>query len=92
MFECLFQCDNKEHFIERIKGMDLEVQKLLVEYIQQVIDFCPSTITLFITGHHRNYRKKHLHVEDICIHCYCTSFLCTKFMTLPPFWKLFGKR
>lgn len=39
MFECLFQCDNKEHFIERIKGMDLEVQKSLVEYIQQVIDF-----------------------------------------------------
>ena len=39
MFECLFQCDNKEHFIERIKEMDLEVQKSLVEYIQQVIDF-----------------------------------------------------
>ena len=36
MLECLFQCDNKEHFIERIKGMDLEVQKSLVEYIQQV--------------------------------------------------------
>ena len=32
----LFQCDNKEHFIERIKEMDLEVQKSLVEYIQQV--------------------------------------------------------
>jgi len=40
MQECLFQCENKEHFIERIKEMDLEVQKSLVEYIQQVIFFC----------------------------------------------------
>ena len=48
MFECLFQCDNKEHFIERIKGMDLEVQKSLVEYIQQVTDFFPSTLTVIL--------------------------------------------
>ena len=39
MLECFFQCENKEHFIERIKEMDLEVQKSLVEYIQQVINF-----------------------------------------------------
>ena len=32
----LSQCDNKEHFIERIKEMDLEVQRSLVEHIQQV--------------------------------------------------------
>ena len=32
----LSQCDNKEHFIERIKEMNLEVQRSLVEHIQQV--------------------------------------------------------
>ena len=35
-FVLLSQCDNKEHFIERIKEMDLEVQRSLVEHIQQV--------------------------------------------------------
>ncbi|XP_078351511.1 uncharacterized protein LOC144636228 isoform X2 [Oculina patagonica] len=38
MLGCAVQSDNKEHFIERIKGMDLEVQKSLVEYIQQITD------------------------------------------------------
>ena len=31
-----FQCDRKEHFIERIKEMDFEVQTQLVPYIQEV--------------------------------------------------------
>jgi len=38
MLGCAVQCENKEHFIERIKEMDLEVQKSLVEYIQQITD------------------------------------------------------
>ena len=36
---CVFlflQCDNKEVFIEKIKEMDLEMQQLLVPYIQEV--------------------------------------------------------
>ena len=36
---CVFrfsQCDNKEVFIEKIKEMDVEMQQLLVPYIQEV--------------------------------------------------------
>ncbi|KAJ7381954.1 positive regulation of protein localization to cilium [Desmophyllum pertusum] len=45
MLGCAVQCDNKEHFIERIKEMDLEVQKSLVEYIQQITDNTDNVLT-----------------------------------------------
>ncbi|XP_068681425.1 girdin-like isoform X2 [Montipora foliosa] len=38
MLGCAVQCENKEHFIERITQMDMDVQKSLVEYIQQITD------------------------------------------------------
>ena len=33
---CAVQCERKEHFIEIIKSMDLEIQHKIVDYIQQV--------------------------------------------------------
>lgn len=38
MLGCAVQCDNKEHFIERMTQMHVDVQKSLVEYIQQITD------------------------------------------------------
>ncbi|KAG8189736.1 hypothetical protein JTE90_012916 [Oedothorax gibbosus] len=35
---CAVQCERKEHFIEVIKSMDLEIQHKIVDYIQQVTD------------------------------------------------------
>lgn len=40
---CAVQCERKEHFIEIIKSMDLEIQHKIVDYIQQVTDN-PSTV------------------------------------------------
>ncbi|CAL1290097.1 unnamed protein product [Larinioides sclopetarius] len=35
---CAVQCERKEHFIEVIKSMDLEIQHKIVDYIQQITD------------------------------------------------------
>lgn len=33
---CAVQCERKEHFIEVIKSMDLEIQHKIVDHIQKV--------------------------------------------------------
>ncbi|GIY31354.1 protein Daple [Caerostris darwini] len=35
---CAVQCERKEHFIEIIKSMDLDIQHKIVDYIQQITD------------------------------------------------------
>ncbi|GFY50890.1 protein Daple [Trichonephila inaurata madagascariensis] len=35
---CAVQCERKEHFIEIIKSMDLEIQHKIVDYIQKITD------------------------------------------------------
>lgn len=71
-----FQCENKEHFIERITQMDVNVQKSLVEYIQQITDnpdnvlaFRPNDLAEYTTEWVMDWSLKfklHLEIKSPC--------------------------
>jgi hypothetical protein len=40
---CAVQCERKEYFIDKIKGLDVDVQTAIVEYIKEVsIPICSN--------------------------------------------------